>query len=274
MSALTTMVNLRSATAKLAMATVCVAMVGCGGSDEPNAPVAESTPTETLKVGINPGFVPFEQLEGGKLVGLDVDLANELGKRLNRKVEFDQQPFTSLVASVKSERDDIAISGILDTPQRRKAVDFSKPYVLDAFVLSVPKSDTTTKKLSDLKGETIAVQVGTIPEEFVREKLPSAKLVTTQDTPSAFDLVSQGRAAAVVTDAPVAGYYVKQLGGDLKLVPTPLGKAQPIAAIVPKGDALLTEVDDALTAMEADGTLPKLRTKWFGGPDINTVPEG
>lgn len=273
MSALTEMVSRSRATAGLAIATACVAMAGCGGSDEPTAAAEGSGPTETLKVGINPGFVPFEQLEGGKLVGLDVDLANELGKRLERKVEFDQQPFTSLVASVKSKRDDIAISGILDTPERRRAVDFSEPYVLDAFVLSVPKDDTTTKTLSDLEDETIAVQVGTVPEEFVREKLPRAKLVTTQDTPSAFDLVSQGRAAAVVTDAPVAGYYVEKLGGDLKLVPTPLGEAQPIAAIVPKGDALRAEVDSALAAMEADGTLPELRTKWFGRPDINTVPE-
>jgi ABC-type amino acid transport substrate-binding protein len=81
--------------------------------------------------------------------------------------------------------------------------------------------------------------------------------------------VAQGRADAVITDAPVAGYYVKKLGGSLKALPTPLNTAQPIAVVLPLHSTLQQSVDKALAAMEADGTLGKLRQTWFGNPDVN-----
>jgi polar amino acid transport system substrate-binding protein len=221
-------------------------------------------------VAINPGFVPFEQIETGKLTGFDVDLSQALARRLGRKnATFDQLPFTSLLPAVTSGRDQVAISGILDTAKRRKQVSFSTPYIDDSFVISVKSSNSSVKGISDLSKAAIAVQVGTIPEEFVRAKLPHAKIVTVQDTPSAFQLVAQGRADAVITDAPVAGYYVKKLGGSLKVLTTPLNTAQPIAVVLPLHSTLQQSVDKALAAMEADGTLGKLRRTWFGSSDVN-----
>jgi ABC-type amino acid transport substrate-binding protein len=223
-----------------------------------------SSGSDTLRVAINPGFVPFEQISAGKLTGFDVDLANELSHRLGRTgASFDQMPFTSLLAAVTSGRDDVAISGILDTPDRRKQVSFSQPYVYDSFVISTKSSNDSVKSISDLKNATVAVQVGTIPEEFVRQQLPQTKIVTAQDTPSAFQLVSQGRADAVITDAPVAGYYVQHLPG-LKVLPTPLNEGQPIGVVLPLKTTLQQQVDGALAAMESDGTLPKMRQTWFG----------
>jgi polar amino acid transport system substrate-binding protein len=239
------------------VACVATLLAACSNSE------AGPSAGDTLRVAINPGFVPFEQIENGQLVGFDVDLANALADKLGKKAVFDQMPFTSLLAAVTSGRDDIAISGILDTPERRKEVAFSTPYVHDSFVLAVNSSNQSVTKLSDLAHAKIAVQVGTIPEEFVKEKLPSAALVTVQDTPAAFQLVAQGRADAVVTDAPVAGYYVQKIGG-LKMLPTPLNTAQPIAAAMALNSPLLQAVNDALGALDTDGTLGTLRQKWFG----------
>lgn len=250
--------------AGLAFAT----LAGCGSSSATSQPASSSA--DTLRVAINPGFVPFEQIETGKLTGFDVDLSQALARRLGRKnATFDQLPFTSLLPAVTSGRDQVAISGILDTAKRRKQVSFSTPYIDDSFVISVKSSNSSVKGISDLSKAAIAVQVGTIPEEFVRAKLPHAKIVTVQDTPSAFQLVAQGRADAVITDAPVAGYYVKKLGGSLKVLTTPLNTAQPIAVVLPLHSTLQQSVDKALAAMEADGTLGKLRRTWFGSSDVN-----
>jgi ABC-type amino acid transport substrate-binding protein len=241
-----------------------VALVGCGNTSTGSA----SSGSDTLRVAINPGFVPFEQIDAWKLTGFDVDLAQELSHRLGRKdATFNQLPFTSLLPAVTSGRDDVAISGILDTEQRRKEVSFSQPYIYDSFVISTKSSNDSIKAMSDLSNATIAVQVGTIPEEFVRAKLPQAKIVTVQDTPSAFQMVAQGRADAVITDAPVAGYYVKHVAG-LKVLPTPLNVGQPIAVVLPLQSTLQKQVDTALAAMESDGTLAKMRQTWFGSPDL------
>jgi ABC-type amino acid transport substrate-binding protein len=243
-----------------------VALVGCGTTSTGSA----SSGSNTLHVAINPGFVPFEQIDAGKLTGFDVDLAKELSHRLGRTdATFDQMPFTSLLAAVSSGRDEAAISGILDTADREKQVSFSQPYIYDSFVISTKSSNDSVKGISDLKNATVAVQVGTIPEQFVRQKLPQAKIVTTQDTPSAFQLVSQGRADAVITDAPVAGYYVKHLQG-LTVLPTSLNDGQPIGVVMSLNSPLQKQVNAALAAMESDGTLPKIRQTWFGSPDAKT----
>jgi polar amino acid transport system substrate-binding protein len=251
--------------AGLALAT----LAGCGSSSTTSA--SASSGGDTLHVAINPGFVPFEQIDAGKLTGFDVDLSQALARRLGHKdAAFDQLPFTSLLPAVTSGRDQVAISGILDTAERRKQVSFSKPYINDSFVMSVKSSNTSVKGMSDLATSSIAVQVGTIPEQFVKAKLPQARIVTVQDTPSAFQLVAQGRADAVITDAPVAGYYVKKLGGSLRVLSAPLNTAQPIAVVMPPNSgALQQSVDKALAAMEADGTLGKLRRTWFGSSDVN-----
>jgi ABC-type amino acid transport substrate-binding protein len=125
------------------------------------------------------------------------------------------------------------------------------------------------KGISNLANGTVAVQVGTIPEEFVRQQLPQAKIVTVQDTPSAFQLVAQGRADAVITDAPVAGYYIQHLSG-LKVLPTPLNQGQPIGVVLPLRSTLQQQVDAALAAMESDGTLSKMRQTWFGSAQSKT----
>jgi polar amino acid transport system substrate-binding protein len=245
-----------------------VVLAGCDSSSVSPS----SASSGTLRVAINPGFVPFEQVEGGTLNGFDVDLARELAHRLGRKdATFEQMPFTSLLSAVTSKRNEVAISGILDTPKRREEVAFSKPYIYDTFVISVKSSNNSVKGQGDLTRSRLAVQVGTIPEEFVRTKLPQATIVTAQDTPSAFQLVDQGRADAVITDAPVAGYYVKKFGGNLKVLPTPLNQAQPIAVVLPLHSVLQQKVDAALDAMEADGTLGNLRRTWFGSPDLKSA---
>ena len=230
-----------------------------------------STNDSVLNVAINPGFVPFEQISNGKLVGFDVDLSRALGKELGYgKVHFDEMPFTSLIAAVTSHRDDVAISGILDTPAREQEVSFSTPYIRDAFVLAVDASNTTVHGLADLAHSTIAVQVGTIPAQFVRDRLPNATIVTTQDTPSAFQLVAEGRATATVTDGPVADYYVKQLGGKLRVLSQPLNQAEPIGVVMPKGSSLVSRVNSALSKLNSDGILPALREKWLGTSATST----
>ncbi|HET6500207.1 MAG TPA: ABC transporter substrate-binding protein [Amycolatopsis sp.] len=256
----------RTVWASLIGLCLVVALTGCGATSAGST----SGGSNALRVAINPGFVPFEQIDAGKLTGFDVDLAGELAHRLGRTgATFDQMPFTSLLAAVSSGRDEVAISGILDTPDRRKQVSFSQPYVYDSFVISTKSSNDSVKDISSLANATVAVQVGTIPEQFVRQQLPHATIVTTQDTPSAFQLVAQGRADAVITDAPVAGYYVAHLPG-LKILPTPLNQGQPIAVVLPPQSKLRQQVDTALGAMESDGTLPKLRQTWFGSPDSDT----
>ena len=120
----------RVATAAIVALTAALGLSACssaivGG----NAPAADKVKTITsgvLTVGLSPDFPPMEYLDpnGDKLVGVDVDLANELGKRLGLKVNFVQQKFDQLINSVRTSRVDIVFSGLSDTVERQKTLDF------------------------------------------------------------------------------------------------------------------------------------------------------
>ena len=82
-----------------------------------------------LKVGANIGNVPWEfQEASGKFVGFEVDLVNEVGKRLGRSVEIVNIPFPGLFAAVQSGQIDAAVSSITITPKRLTSVTFAQPY--------------------------------------------------------------------------------------------------------------------------------------------------
>ena len=82
-----------------------------------------------LKVGANVGNVPWEfQNEKGEIVGFEIDLAQELGKRLNMNVSIVNIPFNGLFAAVQSGQIDAAVSSITITKKRLESVSFAQPY--------------------------------------------------------------------------------------------------------------------------------------------------
>ncbi len=82
-----------------------------------------------LLVGTEPTFPPFEFVdESNQIVGFDLDIANELAKRLGVKVEVVSLPFDSLIPALQQGKIDMVIAGMTITEDRAKVVDFSKPY--------------------------------------------------------------------------------------------------------------------------------------------------
>jgi len=82
-----------------------------------------------LIIGTEPTFPPFEFVdEKNQVVGFDIDIANELAKRLGVKVEVVSLPFDSLIPALQQGKIDMVIAGMTITEDRAKVVDFSKPY--------------------------------------------------------------------------------------------------------------------------------------------------
>ena len=145
-------------TAIFAIMLCCLALVACKD---------KNTNQDVLKVGINAEYPPFEYYEGGNIVGIDVDLANALGKKLNKKIVFEDMKFNALLASLSANKVDVIISGLVITDERKKQFDFSDPYYDNETVIVVKENDNTIKSADDLKGKTIGTQVGTVSDNFV-----------------------------------------------------------------------------------------------------------
>lgn len=212
---------------------------------------------------------PFSFLnESNEVVGYDVDVANEIARRLGiPKVEFIRGTFQTFIAGLETDKWDVAISGLTPTDERRGEVDFSCPYQVNGLSIFVNDANTTISGQADLEGKRIAVSAGSTQEQEARE-IPGARVQTYENATLALTDVGVGRADAYLGSRFVGAYLAEQNRLDVRPVAGFLN-SEANAIAVPKGeDALVASINEALSGMLADGTLSKISQQWFSGLDM------
>ncbi len=156
---------------------------------------------EPLVVGMELQYPPFEMSdENGNAMGVSVDIANKFGEFLDRPVEIKAISWTGLIPSLKTGKIDVIISSISATPERKKSVDFSIPYVRNSLALLVQKN-SKIKKFSDLDDSSvIVVKTGTLGDIFARKNLDFGKIRQFDSLNACVMEIAQGRADAFIYD--------------------------------------------------------------------------
>ena len=95
----------------------------------------------TLTVGLEGTYAPYSYRQNGKLTGFEVELAQQLAKKMGYKVKFVPTKWDSLIAGVGAKKFDLAINDIAMTPERKKAYRFSDPYIYSKSALIMKKDD-------------------------------------------------------------------------------------------------------------------------------------
>ncbi len=224
---------------------------------------AEIQNSGKIVIGTEGAFPPFNYFdEKNNLVGFDIDIGNALAKQMGLEPEWKAQPFDTLLIALNQGRFDFVIASHTITPERSKAVDFTKPYYCTGNVIvSKPGGPKTPE---ELKGKRVAVQVGTTYYDWVVENVPGVAEVKTFPTnPAALEALLSGRVDAWVTDQFTALEVIKQRGVQLQI--SDLLNKEEIGIAVAKGNqGLLTALNNALDAILADGTYERISLKWFG----------
>ena len=102
----------------LAALTVALLAVSAGA--------AHAKDWSTVRFGVDASYAPFEsKAPDGKLVGFDIDLGNEICKRLNAKCVWVEQDFDGMIPGLKAKKFDGALSALTITPQREQQIAFS-----------------------------------------------------------------------------------------------------------------------------------------------------
>ncbi|GBF04329.1 extracellular solute-binding protein [Deinococcus aerius] len=215
----------------------------------------------TIKIATEGAFPPFNLLKGKELTGFEVDLANALAKGMGLKVQWVTQPFENLLIGLNQDRYDFVIASHGITPERLRAVDFTNPhYCTGGAIVSRVGGPKTA---ADLKGKTVAVQVGTTYLQNV-SKVPGVGSVKTfpKDTDAQAALMA-GRVDSWVGDKFTGLDLVKAQKG--KLVQGALLFNERIGMAVKKGNSsLLKELNSALAKAMQDGTYAKISGEYFG----------
>ncbi|QPC88350.1 transporter substrate-binding domain-containing protein [Mesorhizobium sp. NBSH29] len=224
---------------------------------------------ETINVGANIGNVPweFENAEG-KIVGFEIDLMSEVGKRLGMDVKFTNIPFAGLFAAVQSGQIDAAVSSITITKKRLESVTFAQPYYDSDQSLTV-KADSGIENLAGMEGKIVGVDTGSTGDIWVTEHQGETKIATVNKyeglQPAMLDLQA-GRIAGYISDIPALLYYVKDKP-QFKVVER-IKTTEQYSVMFAKDAPLAGKVNEAITAMKQDGTLATIHENWFGAkPD-------
>lgn len=218
-----------------------------------------------LVVGSDAGFRPFAEVVEGQWRGYDVELVNEIGRRLGLRVEWRQVGYDALFSAVDAANPnqvDLLAAGIVLNPGESWRAAFSRPY-FDAGQQAVAPVTGTLRGLGDLAGRTAAVQLGSGGETALR-LLAASQPITVSNQPlsqeAALLLALAGGADAAVVDNATALPYVQRgrlryLGG---LTFEPYVLALPIA-----GYQLQAEVNRVLIELEEEGWITELNRRWF-----------
>ena len=230
-----------------------------------------------IKIAVFDSNPPFGFIDEktNKITGLDVDYANEIAKALNVKVELVPTNPANRIPLLTSQKADLIVANFTVTDERAKTVDFSLPYFATGQKFVAKKG--LLKTADDLKKLRIGADKGTVMEITLREKFPTAKVIS-YDTPFAFAALRNGVVQAITQDD-------AKLIGLLANVPeeqravfeiSPFSITEEYQAVgVPKGETRLKEkVNQILLKLENDGEALTIYNRWFG-PDTNSaMPRG
>lgn len=227
-----------------------------------------------LKMGYDVQFPPLAYTdENGDLVGYDVELAEEVTKRLGVTLQPHPIDWDDKDNELENGTIDCVWSGYTITEPRKKAHSLTFPYLSNDQVLIVRK-DGAVKSFNDLQGRVIGLRSASSSEDAINEN-PSFKnnlgdIIEYKDNKSCLDDLKVGAIDAMVMDGCFAYFIATRTGEPFDVVKTPLSSEEYSICFRKNEPELRDAVETILLEMAKDGTIAKISTKWFG-QDVSLI---
>jgi polar amino acid transport system substrate-binding protein len=221
---------------------------------------------QPLTVGLDATFAPHAMPKmGGGVEGFNVDMANEIGRRLGRPMNVVAQEWSGLIPGLQAKRFDFMVAPTTVTAERSKSLLFTEGYLNTDYQFVVRKDAPAVTKLEDLRGKTIAVNRGSIYDTWGRENAGKYgfQVESFNTTSDAVQAVMAGRAFANLAGNTAVAWAAKK-NPDLKL--SYIVSTGNVFAIPFRKDdvAMRNRVEEVVECMKRDGFFAKLSEKWFG----------
>ena len=243
---------------RLALTAMAAGLMTAGGLTQADE--------HAIKVGMSGGYFPFTFVEQDTLQGFEVDVMEAVAEEMDVEVEFVTANFSGLFGMLESGRIDTIANQITITEERAAKYAFTQPYVYDGAQVVVREGNEEIQGVEDLKGKTVAVNLGSNYEQLLRE-LPYADEIDIRTYESNIEQdTALGRVDAFVMDRVSASQVIKEKPLPLALAGQPFSE---IRNALPFRDteedrALRDRVDAALTSLRESGELAAISEEWFG----------
>ncbi|MDB5052478.1 MAG: amino acid transporter substrate-binding protein [Bacilli bacterium] len=248
----------------IAALLIVVSLIFAGCSKKDKTVLETIKANGKIRVGTEGTYAPFTfHDKDGKLVGFDVEIAQEVAKKLGVTPEFIETKWDGMFAGLDAKRFDVVVNEVSIKEDRKVKYDFSDPYIVSRAVLIVQKDNQDIKKLTDLKGKKAGQSLTSNLSDIA--KANGATIVQTDGFNQAIDLLTSKRIDATVNDGLSYLDLMKQKPDAPIKVVAETNDATPSAILINKGNKELVDaVNKALTDIKADGTYLKISQKYFG----------
>lgn len=216
-------------------------------------------------------YPPLQFVDGdGNAVGWEYDAMTEIAERLNITVTYENISWDAMIASVSQGQFDMGMTGITIREDRAEVVDFSDAYMRSEMVMLVRGDEDRFSDAAGFAADAdllIGAQPGTTPfyvgiYEVLDGDEANPRMQLFETFGAGVEALKTGDVDLVLTDGTAGNGYVAASEGGLKIVGGPLG-TEDFGFIFPKGSDLVEPMNAAIAAMQADGTMDALNTKWF-----------
>lgn len=219
-----------------------------------------------LRIGTEGTYAPFSYHDSSnQLVGFDVDIGRAIAKQLGVKPDFIEGKWDGLIAGLNANRYDVVINQVGITPERQAKFDFSKPYISSKAVLIVRSDNDSIKGFDDIKGKrsanTLTSNFGKLAEKH------GAEVVPVQGFNEAISLLTSGRVDATINDyLSFLDFKKQQPQAAVKIVASDASAEYSQSGVLMRKDqtALREAINQALSAIKADGTYQAISERYFG----------
>ena len=202
----------------------------------------------------------------GKLVGFDVDVANEMAKILGLTTDFKNPAWETIPAALQQGKYDVSIGSMTITPERQKVLAFTDPYYYTSGQVFVKKGGMQITGVKDLYGKTVGVGAATTYYDFLK-KYPQIKVKTYTTDADAFPDLRNGNLDFVMTAGPT-GQQAILAGQPFEFSGKPL-YYESLAFALKQGEPdWLSMLNYTVQQMHKDGSLTAMSKKWYNGMDL------
>lgn len=231
---------------------MCMSLMTACGSKGPS--LANIQEIGTLVVATSPDFPPFESIEGGEVVGIEVEIMKLVCEELGVDLKIEQMDFDAVLTGIQAAKYDCGMSGITVTADRQKNMLFTDPYYNAAQVIVVAEGSAITGK-ADLSDKVVSVQTGTTAESGCQdEKIAYQGFNANADAKAA---LTSGKVDAWIVDNLTAIQMVEE-GDGLVILEEKMTEEPYAFAFAFGSEDLVAEINTILAKYIEDGTIEKI----------------
>jgi polar amino acid transport system substrate-binding protein len=231
-----------------------------GGGDGTTAPEITTIEEGILTVGTTLPYAPFEYGPTDDLKGLDVEIIDEIARRIGGlETEWVDAPFGPIFSDLAAGQFDVVIGGITITPEREQQVNFADPYFRSLQALTVQEGSGISS-FDDLgEGDSVSVQTGTTGEIWAEENLQpeGVEIRAFEAYPATYNALEAGQVDGVVFDESSAIPETFNRPG-LEVVDTVDTNEFYGISVDPNNEDLLDAINQAQADMIEDGTYDRI----------------